>query len=239
MSGFSISLAFLMGLTGSLHCAGMCGPLIWMMPFHARKGIRKWTGILVYHQARISVYAAMGWLLFSFRELFHPQWQQYIAISLGLALLIVGTLTFLPGSVFRITVPWTAVIQQQAGRFIGKPDIWSLSISGIMNGLLPCGLVYMALSATMAAPDTLHAVLMMYAFGAGTIPMLVALTLLRSRVAGLSLFRMKKFVPVMMLTFGGLLLLRGMNLGIPYLSPEITVEQQTIKASCCDGHSAR
>ncbi|XZF14968.1 sulfite exporter TauE/SafE family protein [Chitinophagaceae bacterium MMS25-I14] len=233
MNAAALGLAFLMGLTGSLHCAGMCGPFIWIMPFQALKGIRKALAVSAYHFGRISVYAAMGLMLHSFKELFQPQWQQYISIGLGIVLLLIGLMYFIPGRTMQLHLPWTKFVQQRLGKVLARPRTGSLLLAGILNGLLPCGLVYMALSATVTASTAISAAAMMYAFGLGTTPMLVALTVLKGRISLAQNIQLRKFVPVIMLFFGCLFVLRGMNLGIPYLSPKVVVEQGHIKGSCC------
>jgi uncharacterized protein len=233
MSGAMMITALLMGLTGSLHCAGMCGPIVWVMPFHGMSGMRKWAGIFLYHAGRISMYAFMALVLHSFRSLFQPQWQQYVSIGIGGLLLLIGLLYFIPGNKLQMKLPYTRYIQQKLGKFIGDPSLTGLLLAGVMNGLLPCGLVYIALSSTIALPHTTDAVLLMYIFGAGTLPMLVGLTVVRNKVSFLQRFKIRRFVPVLMFLFGCLFVLRGMNLGIPYLSPKVAVEQQTIKSSCC------
>ncbi len=234
MNTLTITMALLMGLTGSLHCAGMCGPIIWVMPFQLLSGWKKWLAISLYHFGRISVYATMGVVLHSFKSVFQPQWQQYISIVMGVVLLLIGLLSFFPNSRFSIKLPWTQFVKNKLSHFVSKPSVSTLFITGLLNGLLPCGLVYMALSATLAAPGFAHAALLMYAFGLGTIPMLVGLTIIkdRTKVFGLG-GRMRKFVPLFMLFFGSLFVVRGMNLGIPYLSPKVVVEQNEIKADCC------
>ena len=124
-------------------------------------------------------------------------------------------------------------MQKRLSFFISTPSLGSLFITGMLNGLLPCGLVYMALSASVVADTGLQSMLLMYAFGLGTVPMLVALTILKNRASVLRITFARKMVPVVMLAFGCLFVLRGMNLGIPYLSPEVKVEQQQVKANCC------
>lgn len=233
MGTFTLSMAFLMGLTGSLHCAGMCGPIIWVMPFQMLSGIKKWIGILTYHLGRVSIYALMGAVLYSFKSFFRPEWQQYISIILGISLLIVGLFSFIPSSRFSIKLPWTNFIQRHLSKFMGNPSIGTLFITGLLNGLLPCGLVYMALSASLIAPTATHAIALMYSFGLGTVPMLITLTVIKNRATFLNMAHFRKFVPVVMLFFGSLFVLRGMNLGIPYVSPKVVVEQQAIKADCC------
>ncbi len=233
MSSFTLTMAFLMGLTGSLHCAGMCGPIIWVMPFGSFQGAKKWTGIALYHVARISVYALMAIVLYSFKSLFHPQWQQYISIGLGVSLLLVGLVSFIPSQQLQLSLPWAGLVKRNLGRFVGNPGLFSITMAGLLNGLLPCGLEYMALSSTVTAPSAAHAAILMYIFGAGTMPMLIGITMFRHKASFLRIHQVKKLVPVMMFAFGALFVLRGMNLGIPYLSPKVTMEHQQVKASCC------
>ena len=84
MDTLTYSMALVMGFTGSLHCAGMCGPIVWVMPFQQFAGPRKMLALALYHLGRISVYAALALVLFSFRGLFRPAVQQYISPELSL-----------------------------------------------------------------------------------------------------------------------------------------------------------
>lgn len=222
-----------MGLTGSLHCAGMCGPIVWIMPFQLLQGGKKLAGLLLYHFSRVSVYVLLAMVLYSFRSFFHPQWQQYISVALGGILLLLGVLYFLPNNAFRLTLPWTKWVQNKLSSVIGNPKLSMLAAAGFLNGLLPCGLVYMALSAALTAQTATHAAALIFVFGLGTMPMLFMLTFLRNRLATWRIFSVRKMVPVLMFVFGSLFVLRGMNLGIPYLSPKVAVEHQQIKSSCC------
>ncbi len=220
-----------MGLTGSLHCAGMCGPIVWVLPF--MNGPKKWLGIALYHLARISVYASMAFVLYNFKGLFHPQWQQYISIALGIALLIAGILSFIPGRYTGISLPWAGWVKNKLGSFIGKPALGSLFVAGLLNGLLPCGLEYMALSAAVAAPSAMAAGISMYAFGIGTVPVLLLISIFKQKGSFLQIHKLKKLAPVVVFFFSALFIVRGLNLGVPYLSPKIEIENNHIKASCC------
>lgn len=237
MGTLTLTMALLMGFTGSLHCAGMCGPIVWVMPFQALRGVKKWLGIALYHAGRITVYGLMAVLFFSFKSLFHPEWQQYISIGLGILLLLAGIISFIPGHTIKISLPWAGFVRKQLGKFIGNPSLGTLLMSGMLNGLLPCGLTYMALSASVAATEAIYAFLFMVVFGMGTVPMLVSLTVLKNKAAFLRTAHIRKLVPVVMFVFGCLFVVRGMNLGIPYLSPKVTVEKHEIKSSCC--HKAK
>jgi sulfite exporter TauE/SafE len=233
MNSFPFAMALLMGLTGSLHCAGMCGPVIWIMPFQSFDAPRRWLAMALYHVARISVYALFGLVLYSFTSFFRPEWQQYVSLTLGALLLIAGIATFFPLQKLSIHLPWTAFVRKRMGQALAAPGLTALFFAGMLNGLLPCGLVYMALSMAVTASSPLQAMLLMYVFGAGTVPALVTLSVLKSRLRFLQLAGIRRLVPVSMLVFGGLFILRGMNLGIPYLSPAVKVQEQTVQASCC------
>jgi len=229
----AILMAFLMGFTGSLHCAGMCGPIIWIMPFQAFSGLQKMLAIALYHIGRISVYALMAVVLHSFKELFNPRVQQYVSVFSGVLLLVAGIITFVPGHSIKFKLPWSEPVKKMLGKVIGSPGLGAIAAAGVLNGLLPCGLVYMALSATMAMPSAAGAAILMYVFGVGTMPMLVGITLLKSRMNFVKGVNIKRFAPVIVFSFGLLFVLRGLNLGIPYLSPKVEMTAKEVKSSCC------
>lgn len=225
-------IALMMGLTGSLHCAGMCGPIIWAVSFHSLQGGRKWAGLFLYHFGRISAYAFLGYMLYTFTSFFKPAWQQYISLFAGITLLIAGVLSFLP--LIHIHLPGTSWVLNMLGKYLGNPGIQTLGIAGTLHGLLPCGLVYMALSMAVQANSPTQALGLMYMFGLGTLPMLLALTFFRHKISFLRKDSFRKMVPVFLLFFGVLFILRGMNLGIPYISPSITTsEQGVVNTTCC------
>lgn len=236
MNAATIVTAFTMGLLGSLHCAGMCGPIILLLPFQ-QSGLKdKLAGFALYHTGRISMYAALGIAIHSFSAFFHPQWQQYVSVGLGVALLIAGVLSFLNVSRKGIVLPWADFVRKQTRRFLMRNDKGSVFITGALNGLLPCGLVYMALSVAAVSTDLFTTIGAMYAFGLGTVPMLAFITLLKRRLSFVRINFIRTAVPVMLFLFGGLLVVRGMNLGIPYLSPEISTVKTEKTMQCCHKH---
>lgn len=229
----TLIIAFLMGVTGSLHCAGMCGAIMWAMPFYSFAGVRKAVAFLLYHFMRISAYAAMALVLFSFRDLFKPGVQQMISVVLGVLLLVAGIVSFLPGKMLEhFSLPWSGYVKKQLGAFVGHPSLGKIAISGLLNGLLPCGLVYMALSGCLSLSSKMQVMGYVYAFGAGTVPMLAAIVFLRTRIS-LKPLAIRKMVPVTVFFFGCLFVLRGLNLGIPYLSPKVETVKGKVVHSCC------
>ena len=191
--------------------------------------------LALYHLGRISVYALLAVILHSFRSLFDPRLQQYISIGLGISLLVVGILSFAPDSGFKISLPWSQYVKRQLGNVMGKPGLEKIALAGMLNGMLPCGLVYMALSTTLTVPSSATAAAMMYVFGIGTVPMLVSISILKTKLTFVRTNQIRKLVPVVVFLFGCLFVLRGMNLGIPYLSPKVVVAQHEIR-SCCSHH---
>lgn len=219
-----------MGLAGSLHCAGMCGPIMLILPFQQLKQWQRPLGLFLYHTGRISVYTLLGVLIYGSAALVDPKFQMVTSMVLGFLLLILGMLTLMPGLLPGFRLPWSGWVQQGLQRLLARRGWWLLFPMGMLNGLLPCGMVYMALALSATAPTLGNAALGMVAFGAGTTPMLVAITLLKSKVAFLAQNRWRAYTPYLMLFFGLLFMVRGMNLGIPYLSPKIEMAQSAAGA---------
>ena len=97
----------------------------------------------------------------------------------------------------------------------------SLLVLGLLNGLLPCGLVYVACAGATATGDLFKGAFYMLAFGAGTVPMMLAISLSGNLVPISLRLKLLKAVPVAVFVLATLLILRGMSLGIPYVSPDL------------------
>jgi len=208
--------ALLMGALSSLHCVGMCGPLVLSSPILGLKDGNRWLGWISYHGGRLTTYVLIGMLLGVMgRSISIAGWQQGFSIVLGVILL----LTFLFGQ-YRFSIakiPLLNTMQQGLFRFIAhsmrQPGIGSAWGMGMANGLLPCSMVYMAATGAMAAGSIQGGMIFMAAFGIATTPALYLLSELGIR------FRIKGFIGVFTLIVGILLIIRGLNLNIPYLSP--------------------
>lgn len=210
--------ALMLGAISSLHCVGMCGPLVLSSPILVLKGGNKWLGWISYHGGRLTTYVLMGMLLGVMgRSISIAGWQQGFSIVLGVILL----LTFFLGR-YKISlekVPLLYTMQQGLFRFIAhsmrQPGIGSAWGMGMANGLLPCSMVYMAATGAMAAGSIQGGMVFMATFGLATTPALYLLSELGIRFR----FRIKGFIGVFTLIVGILLIIRGLNLNIPYLSP--------------------
>ncbi|MGV9012335.1 MAG: sulfite exporter TauE/SafE family protein [Flavobacteriales bacterium] len=89
----------------------------------------------------------------------------------------------------------------------------------MLNGLLPCGLVYIALAAALMQDGPLASAAFMVAFGLGTWPALIAVRLGGSMIPNGKRALFRRFQPYLVAAMGLLFVLRGSGLGIPYVSP--------------------
>ncbi|NGO38268.1 sulfite exporter TauE/SafE family protein [Limisphaera ngatamarikiensis] len=211
--------AVALGLAGSLHCAGMCGPLMLALPGPAGSRLRWIAGRCLYHLGRVTTYAGLG-VVFGLlgRSLAWAGVQRWVSLVLG-ALLLGGLFwnrlwhTPFPG--WNLPA-WLTRGMQELMREHSVPALYGL---GLLNGFLPCGLVYVAAAAATASGSFLHALQFMVGFGLGTVPLTLALTLAPGFMPAWVRIRVRRWIPYGVALVGVLLVLRGLALGIPYLSP--------------------
>ncbi|MCC5918203.1 MAG: sulfite exporter TauE/SafE family protein [Cryomorphaceae bacterium] len=213
-----IFAAFLLGLAGSTHCLGMCGPLVLAMPFG--NGKTRTIRMLVYHFMRAIMYALMGLIIGVLGIGFHlAGWQSPISIAAGLMVVVIGIWQLMGRGKFKINIniPGVNQLRTKLIRQTGGP--LRNALLGFINGLLPCGLVYTALAASIAAGGIWQSSVFMFVFGTATLPALFVLGWLPQlfpKFTGQQLYRV---IPIVTIIVGLLFILRGMELGIPYLSP--------------------
>ncbi|GAB3634629.1 sulfite exporter TauE/SafE family protein [Hymenobacter arcticus] len=212
---------FLFGLLGSFHCVGMCGAIALALP--GAGGPRYVAGRVLYNLGRVSTYALLGAAAGALGQgLRLAGWQQGLSLlSGGLILLLVatperwldraaGTLGLAAG---------LSRVKTQLAYYYQRPGLGALYTTGLLNGLLPCGLVYLALAGALSAPGIGGAAAYMGLFGLGTLPLMLALSLSGQLVPLAWRQRLRRAVPVTALALAGLFILRGLGLGIPYISP--------------------
>ena len=103
---------------------------------------------------------------------------------------------------------------------------------GILNGFLPCGVVYLALSGAMATGNVFEGIGFMILFGLGTFPAMMAVSMVKNWIKPGFFPGFQKILWGMAIIFAGLLIIRGLGLGIPYLSPMIGEAAQGV--AVCD-----
>jgi len=221
--------AFVLGLVGSLHCAGMCGPLALALPAAGNTTRAYLPGRLAYNLGRIVTYCALG-VIFGLvgKTLLLAGIQRWVSIGLGAALLT-GSLTSRRLVLWRPVLALVERLKSRMSVLLRRRSLASLGMLGLLNGLLPCGLVYVACAGATATGRVSGGVEYMAAFGAGTVPLMLAISLL-GKLVPLSLrLKLRRAIPVSVCLLAVLLILRGMSLGIPYLSPDLSVGS----AGCC------
>lgn len=230
ISGAAAGAAFALGLAGSLHCVGMCGPLVMALPSRKQDGKPSLIlGRILYNLGRTTTYGFLG--LFAGllgRVIQLAGVQQIVSITLGILLLFTVFMSsqHMPAWVIRT---FYQPIQRLLGKILKQGSPLGLYQVGLVNGLLPCGFVYAALAAASLQGNASNAVLYMALFGLGTAPLLFVISL-----GGLGLQSprirpiLNRVIPAVTCIVGVLLILRGLALEIPYISPNLVKG-----ASCC------
>ena len=229
---------FLFGLVGSFHCVGMCGPIAMALPFVGSTGWRYYAGRLLYNSGRIVTYATLGALAGAFGETLQlAGLQQTVSVVSGVLILLLlvvpamrkGKSANMPGTDRLMT--W---VRKKLGYYFQKNSLRSLFMVGLLNGLLPCGFVYIALAGAISAPGVSGAMLYMALFGIGTFPLMFLVSLSGKLISLKMRSVFNRAVPYIGMTLALLFIMRGLSLGIPYLSPKIThTAAHTTEITCC------
>lgn len=225
-------VAISLGLLGSFHCIGMCGPLALALPVHQKSMIGRVLSILVYNSGRVLTYSVFG-LLFGLigKGFFIAGFQQGLSIVIGLAILI--AVIFPSGMIFKNKLnsgvfSFFNALKQTLAKLFSNGNGSSLLFIGLLNGLLPCGLVYIAISGAVATGDPFRGMLFMAFFGLGTLPMMLLIPFFGAYMGQAFKTRIRKTIPVFAGLMGVLLIVRGLNLGVPYLSPKIEKSETVV-----------
>ncbi len=229
--------ALILGLAGSLHCVGMCGPIVLMLPVQRKSKLESFLYILMYHSGRLLAYFTIG-ILFGLlgKGLFLSGFQQRLSILVGVIMIII---ILIPSSLFKkynFSKPFyfiIAKIKSKLGFYIKNKSKISSFFIGFFNGYLPCGLVYMALLGAISMATPLWGGIYMVIFGLGTIPLL-SILIFAGNFVNLSIRnKIQKAIPVLVVIMGLLFILRGLGLGIPYLSPsDAKLQISNTSANC-------
>lgn len=224
--------ALAMGLMGGFHCIGMCGPIALSLPKSEGSGISYTTGRILYNMGRVVTYALLGAAVGLFGlSLNLAGWQQGLSIFSGVLILL---LQFAPGNLSgklsqSLRLPQAiGRIKKLFGRLIHRKGRFALFLIGLLNGILPCGLVYLALAGAFGTGSVGGAASYMTLFGLGTVPMMLILSLTGRMVPYKLKIQMEKLVPYIVAIIALLFILRGLSLGIPYISPKLITPEAEI-----------
>lgn len=227
--------AFVIGFLGSIHCIGMCGPIALALPGGMPSKTHLVASRLLYNGGRILTYAGLGAICGLLgKTIAMAGFQQVLSIVAGVAILLA---VFIPSRLSRRILPGKLTarlvdrIKSVWVRLFSNRSMRSLFLIGLLNGFLPCGFLYLGLAASATTGSVAGGAGYMAMFGLGTTPAL----LITSLFGGMLSLRIRRFflklLPVGAVVLGLLLVLRGMSLGIPYLSPDMD-KQKVHNTSC-------
>ncbi|MCJ7467804.1 MAG: sulfite exporter TauE/SafE family protein [Maribacter sp.] len=228
--------AIILGLFGSLHCIGMCGPIAFMLPVDQSNQVKKGTQIFIYHFGRVMAYGLIG-LIFGLlgNGLYIFGLQQKLSIIIGILMILVVLIPYKTFAKYNLSKPlykMLAKIKNKLGQELKKKSPDTFLTIGFLNGFLPCGLVYIALFGAIATGNTFQGSLYMILFGIGTIPLMTTAVYLSNLLKGPIRGKVQKLIPVFVVIMGLLFILRGLGLGIPYVSPKPTSHLVSAELDC-------
>ncbi len=223
-------IAFALGLLGSLHCAAMCGPLMLALPAPSGGAGRFLAGRIFYQLGRIATYGLLGVAAGIIgKSIFLAGLQRWLSIALGVSILI----GFLLSKKVALSAPVVRLVMQLKSAMsaqMRRRGFRSLILLGMLNGLLPCGLVYVAMAGAVSRGSLLEGIAYMAMFGLGTLPTMLGISLSGKMFPLAFRLKLRSAIPVGVCLLAGLLILRGLALGIPFVSPAFI---GGVPASCC------
>ncbi|TDE51123.1 sulfite exporter TauE/SafE family protein [Flavobacterium sp. GT3P67] len=215
--------AFIFGLISSFHCIGMCGPIAMMLPVDRNNSTKKVFQICTYHLGRLTAYATIGFVFGLLgKGFFMAGIQQKLSLFIGIAMIVI---VLVPEKVFaqhnfsKPIFKLISKIKTALGSEFKNKSYKSIFTIGLLNGFLPCGMVYVALFGAIAMQSASFGILYMILFGLGTVPMMTSVVYINSFLTAPIRNKIQKVIPYVAVVIGILFVLRGLGLGIPYVSP--------------------
>ncbi len=231
--------ALILGLLGSFHCIGMCGPIAFILPLNRENKLKKTTQISLYHFGRLLTYSFIGFIFGLIgKGLYLIGFQQRISILIGIVMIIIVLIPIRIFNKYNFSKPLYSTVgkvKSNLGKLLKKKSNKAIFTIGILNGFLPCGMVYMALVGSIATSNASIGSLYMFIFGLGTIPLMTVAVYLGNILSISIRNKIQKVIPVFVVMIGILFILRGMGLGIPYISPsDATLTISNNPAECVE-----
>jgi uncharacterized protein len=225
--------ALLTGFVGSLHCVGMCGPIALALPVGGKTQGQIFFSRIFYNLGRIIIYSFIGLMMgFVGKELFFSGIQQELSVSMGIAILLILTLSH-KTLIFKPLRLFNEQIKSIFSFVLTQKTLPSMFILGLANGLLPCGFLYLAATGSIISGSPLGGMIYMALFGLGTAPAMFAVGMV-GRFMNLRIRRIfSQVAPIYTFCLAISLIIRGLNLGIPYVSPHFIKPTQHQSVPIC------
>lgn len=210
------STAIILGFAGSMHCLGMCSPLVMAVTLARPSAL---LNRILYNTGRLAVYGCMGAIVSGAGTMLPARgWQDLFSVTLGVILLLAGV-----GAIRRMDVPVvTRVLQHLSaflkglfGRYLQHKNRMSMLLLGALNGLLPCGLTFVALTWCLTLRGPLDGLNFMLLFGAGTLPAMLGMAGIMKRISGKLHWNIRSVTTALLVVSGSLLILRVFLVHIP------------------------
>lgn len=233
----SITAGLVLGLLGSFHCLGMCGPLAMAIPHKSTNSLSIAFESIIYNLGRVLTYSLMGLILgIAGTPLRFAGIQEYVSVICGvlmLAYLVIPKKNILQFNGNKLTSKFVSRLKIQFQNFFKSKSLASLLILGIINGLLPCGLVYTALIGSFASESIFESAIYMSLFGLGTLPMMSVVYFSKNMLSMGFRKKLTAAIPYGVAVIAVVMILRGLSLDIPYLSPKLPDKAATEVPACC------
>ena len=228
--------ALIFGLISSLHCIGMCGPIAMMLPVNRNNPAEKVIQILIYHIGRLTAYASLG-LIFGLlgRGFYMAGIQQQLSIAVGILMIVIVVVPereFMKYNFSKPVYRLLSKIKSNLGNQFKRKSPDAFFTIGLLNGFLPCGLVYAALFGAIAMQNLTLSVTYMILYGIGTVPMMSAVVYLSNLLSIPVRNKLQKIILIVVIFIGIMFIFRGLGLDIAYLSPSDTNLFVKANASC-------
>lgn len=213
--------AFLIGLAGSVHCVGMCGPLALAIPGASKdKGFTFFLRTIAYQISRISGYGVLGLIVGFFSQGMQITGiQPYFSLLSGIILLFLGFFGIIPEvnafSKYPIIQHFQVKINRIIGTVMTNEHFSTPFVLGFLNAMLPCGMIYIALGTGLSSGNMSEAALYLISFGLGTLPLMFMMSL-SGQFLSLQMRRSwQKTIPIIFMISGIILIYKGMNIDLP------------------------
>ena len=228
--------ALFLGFVGSLHCVVMCGPIA--LAISGQSSLSRFLiSRLFYNLGRIFTYALIGLLFGLLGELISfGGYQQAFSIGMGFFMIMVALAvsSAIRGKVYQPMYKLAQGLKNLLAKWLRTTKLSGTFLLGVLNGLLPCGLVYAGVAGALATADLANGLIYMLVFGLGTFPAMFVMALSGRSLKGLSLINLNRISTAFIFTLGCLLIIRGLDLNIPYLSPAISLLYPSADITVCE-----
>ena len=225
--------AVLIGLMGSFHCVAMCSSITLLIG-GKRRSQKYVLQHFSYNIGRLLGYAILGMIAGVFgRIVWLFGLQQWFSISFGVLLLfslgLYGSKS-IHNPIWKPMLKLTTWLKRNFSKIYRWENSFKGLFIGLLNGFLPCGLVYMAWLGAVNMPSFSASVVYMLIFGLGTWPIMITISFFGGWIKSKFYLKTWKVLPYVIAV---LFILRGMDLGIPYLSPKFSIADDQESISNC------